>query len=116
MRISRKKFRTFFEIFVSRPTSVPHTWVLANRVNQRSHVTKVTEVKENVTQFIGGNLITIPTQYPIRVLYLRQQPASTLKFMGASSDLFDCYPWIFNTGNCLPRETSVTPLNAVSRG
>ena len=29
--------------------------------------------------------------------------------------IFLTYPWIFNTGN-LPRETSVTLLNAVSRG
>ena len=44
--------------------SVPHTWVLANRVDQLSHVTKVAAVKVNVTQFIGGNLITTSTQYP----------------------------------------------------
>ena len=29
--------------------------------------------------------------------------------------IFLTYPWIFNTGN-LPRETSVTLLNAVSLG
>ena len=47
--------------------------VLANRINQRSHITKITEVEENVTQFIGGNLITTSTQYPNWLLYLGHQ-------------------------------------------
>ena len=34
--------------------AVPHTWVLVYCVNQWSLVTKITEVKRNLTQFIGG--------------------------------------------------------------
>lgn len=29
------------------------TWILVDRINQRSHVTKITEVKRNVTHFTG---------------------------------------------------------------
>ena len=29
-------------------------WVLVYRVNQRSHVTEITNVERNLTQFIGG--------------------------------------------------------------
>ena len=41
--------------------AVPHTSVFEYRVNQRSHVTKITEVKGNATQFIGG-------KFPSRLL------------------------------------------------
>lgn len=33
--------------------ALPYTLVSVYRVNQRSHVAKVTEVKRNATQFIG---------------------------------------------------------------
>ena len=99
---------------------VPHTWVLANRVNQRSPITKVTKIKGNVTQFIGRNSIITSTQCSNWLLHLGIKTpfqVGTLNVMGA---LFVCfffftYSWIFNTGK-LPRETSVTLLNTVSRG
>ena len=93
---------------------VPHTWVLANRVNQRSHITKVTKIKRNVTQFIGRNLIITSTQCSNWLLHLGIKTpfqVGTLNVMGASSVFFFffTYSWIFNTGK-LPRETSVTLL------
>ena len=102
---------------------VPHTWLLANRVNQRSHITKVTKIKGNVTQFIGRNLIINSTQCSYWLLHLDIKTpfqVGTLNVMGASSVFFFfffffTYSWIFNTGK-LPRETSVTLLHTVSRG
>ena len=99
---------------------VPHTWVLANRVNQRSHITKVTKIKGNVTQFIGRNLIISSTQCSNWLLQLGHQntlPSWNVKCHArfVCFFFFFTYSWIFNMGK-LPRETSVTLLNTVSRG
>ena len=70
--------------------------VLVYRVNQRSHVTKITKVKRNIMQFIGGkfnhcdNFIsivigscTLGIKTPFQL--------TTLNVMGAPSDLFDVF-------------------------
>ena len=84
--------------------AVPHTWVLVYHVNQRSHVTKITEVKRNLTQFIGGkfnhNFISI----------VIGSYTSGINVVGSSSDLFDVSMEIY-LGKCRSH-----PLNAVSRG
>ena len=71
---------------------VPHTWVLVYPVNQRSHVTNITEVKRNLTQFIGGKFnhnfdsIVIGTcTSGIKTLF----QITTFNFMGASFDVLD---------------------------
>ena len=69
--------------------SVPPTWVL---VYQRSHLTKITEVKRNLTQFIGGkfnhNFISIVIGSWTSGIKTPFQ-LTTLNVMGASPDLFD---------------------------
>ena len=71
---------------VNYPT-VPHTWVLLYRVNQRSHVTKITEIKRNLTQFIcrkfNHNFIIIVIGCCILGLKTPFQ-LTTLNVMGAS--------------------------------
>ena len=72
---------------------VPHTWVLVYRAsNQRSHVTKITEVKRNLTQFMGGkfnhsfiSIVIGSCTSGVKTLF----HLTTLNVMDASSDLFD---------------------------
>ena len=86
--------------------AVPHTWVLVYHVNQQSHVTKITKVKRNLMQFIGGkfnhNIIsivigscTLGIQTPFQL--------TMLNVMGTSSDLFyvsiEVYHGKFTLGN-----------------
>ena len=85
------------------------TWVVVDNVNQRSHVMKITEIKRNVTHFIGvksnHNFISIMIgsctsgiKTPFKL--------TTLNVMGASSDLFDVSMEIYH--DKLPWEMSVT--------
>ena len=86
--------------------AVPHTWVLVYRVNQRSHVTKITEVKRNLTHFIGGkfnhNFISIVIGSCTSAIKTPFQ-LTTLNVMVASSDLFqvsmEIYHEKFTLGN-----------------
>ena len=84
--------------------AVPHTWVLVYRVKQRSHVTKIIEVKRNLTQFIGGkfnhNIISI-------VIGSCTSGIKTPNLPWALCLIFLTYQWKFTTGK-LPWEMSVT--------
>ena len=53
------------------------TWVLVNRVYMRSHVTKVTEVKGNVTQFMGGKFLKSKLQRSIVIIPSKVVPQAS---------------------------------------
>ena len=71
--------------------AVLRTWVLVYRVNQLSHITKITEVKRNLIKFIGGkfnhNFISIAVGSCTSGIKTPFQ-LTTLNVMGVSSDLF----------------------------
>ena len=66
-------------------------WVLVHRVDQRSNITKITEAKKNLTQYIGGkfnhNFISIVIGSCASGIKILLQ-LTTLNVMGALSDLF----------------------------
>ena len=89
--------------------AVPHNWVLhvVYRVNQRSHVTKITKIKRNLTQFIGGklnhNFVSMVIGSCTSGIKTPRFQLTTLNVMGTSSDLFyvsvEIYHWKFTLGN-----------------